>query len=205
MLRMFFVTLVSMTLGSAIEAATVNYWLQFLDDSDRRVGTGQLSFDPEVREDLYLYDSFEPDYDPSVDEGYRYCDPAEDLCEFYASWTPIRLSFQIMGGKFDRGSNLEIWLEGSYWYHGRYRFGGYRPGQWEVGDVYFGEFQFYMDPIDPTLDTQSRWFSYFYDYDYINNAVSGRVIVSKVPALPAVLFTLTTIPFLMLAKRRRQT
>ncbi|MDJ0993028.1 MAG: hypothetical protein QNI90_05605 [Dinoroseobacter sp.] len=82
-----------------------------------------------------------------------------------------------------------MWLEGHYSYHGRYGIGGYEPGVWWVGDIYFNESVFvtYSPPSGAELFETEYYFSWFGDTEqgFVYEEIEGTVEMSLVPVPPA--------------------
>ncbi len=96
---LIFAAILAMTGGA--QAALVTYDLTFFADPDGQgavqVGTGQLSYDPAVTEEIWFDDT-----------GQNLCQPNGDpFCFYQATWTPMTISYVLFGAPGSIGAYLE--------------------------------------------------------------------------------------------------
>lgn len=83
---------VSALCGSA-QAAIVTYDLTFHDQFGAVVGSGVMTFDPVVKEDIWL--DTEGGTANGFPSGFGRCQPGDPFCENLVTWTPVNVLFDI--------------------------------------------------------------------------------------------------------------
>ncbi len=98
-----FAAILAMTGGA--QAALITYDLTFFADPDGQGtvewGTGQVSYDPEVKQDIGFNQ-----------EGEICINSADPLCQYLATWTPVNISCNLIFAGC--GGPAHIFLEGSF-------------------------------------------------------------------------------------------
>lgn len=186
----FFAFVLLFCAASQASATTYRYDLTFKDYGGAVIGNGVLAYDTSVTEDLYQ------DY-----TGERCYDPTRFGCSYFDSWTPLtEFSAEIAGRDVFEISYTDLWLEGTYAYHGRYQVGGFESQTWRVGDIYFAQSMFTMAPPPAGVDQYETSFSF--EPDYGNQSISGTVHMTHVVPGPPALASLGLGVLVLLGWRR---
>lgn len=174
-------------------AAPITYGMTFFDDAGVNVGTGSLSFDPTVKEEIWL----------RTIDGSRCDGPVDPFgleCTLQAVWTPLVANADILGVPF----NIGQFLEGSLIPPNRCQCGHVEPGIWTRFDDTAGDGIWIGAISDFSLAT----FFFAVATNFLpNDAIGGTVAFDRVSAIPlpaaALLFPvgLTGLTF---ANRRRR-
>lgn len=161
-------------MGSA-SAAVVQFDLNFFRPDGSLFGTGSVSWDPAVKEDI----KFDQDniYNPA------FCAIFPDDCRTVATWTPLTASFDLPAG-FARIPSEPWFAEGSvYVTLGRTRFESeLLPGDWlSVGDDLEGEV---LEISFNDFVTGFFFFAGFLDDGTFVESLFGRVEFQRVEEIP---------------------
>lgn len=159
-------------------AALIRYDMTFVDNSGVQIGQGYYAYDDANTVDLY------ETVGNNGPAGQQCWSPGPD-CQLAHSWNPLS-AVQIAIAGLDAiawNSDGDLYAQGGYTWHNRYDQGGYTPGYWFIGDIYFGDFQLGLDI--PTTPMQS-FVSSFFLYEIVNDmSYGGQVFFTQAVPLPA--------------------